>query len=162
MHMLRCTAGHVDCLARAMDQELIELEKQYWEAIRNRDGATATRLSDARCLVIGPQGIGKLDRAALAGLVENAPYELKRVRLDDDVHISKIADDVAVIAYKVNEELVVDGKTTTLEAFDSSVWVRRDGGWVCAAHTETIAGDPFGRKSEQKKKRRPRRLFDWI
>jgi hypothetical protein len=122
-----------------MDQELIELEKQYWEAIRSRDGAAATRLSDARCLVVGPQGIGKLDREALAGLVENAPYELKRFRLDDDVQISKIADDVAVIAYKVSEEMLVDGELKQLDAFDTSVWVKRDGGWVCAAHTETIA-----------------------
>lgn len=123
----------------AIDQELLELEKQYWEAICNRDGATATRLSDARCLVIGPQGIGKLDRQALAGMVENAPYELKKFRLDDDVQVRKIADGVALIAYKVSEEIVIDGETQTLEAFDSSVWVRRDGGWVCAAHTETPA-----------------------
>ena len=130
----------------AIDQELIALEKRYWEAIQKRDGATATRLSDARCLVVGPQGIGKLDREALAGLIENPPYELKRWRFDDDVHVSTIADGVALIAYKVNEEMIVDGKPTTLEAYDSSVWVRRDGGWVCAAHTETLAGDPYGRK----------------
>lgn len=123
----------------AIDQELLELEKQYWEAICNRDGATATRLSDARCLVIGPQGIGKLDREALAGMVENAPYELKKFRLDDEVQVRKIADGVALIAYKVSEEIVIDGETQTLQAFDSSVWVRRDGGWVCAAHTETPA-----------------------
>jgi hypothetical protein len=130
----------------AIDEELLALEKQYWEAIRSRDGATATRLSDARCLVIGPQGIGQLDRQALAGMVENAPYELKKFRFDDDVHVRAIADGVALIAYKVNEEMIVDGKPTTLEAFDSSLWVRRDGGWVCAAHTETLAGDPYGRK----------------
>jgi hypothetical protein len=53
--------------------------------------------------------------------------------------VRTIADGVAVIAYKVSEEIVIDGETQTLEAFDSSVWVRRDGGWVCAAHTETPA-----------------------
>ena len=42
-------------------------------------------------------------------------------------------------------DTVVDGKPTKLEALDSSVWVRRDGKWVCALHTETLAGDPFGR-----------------
>jgi uncharacterized protein DUF4440 len=103
--------------------ELLAREKQYWEAIRSRDGATATRLSDARCLVIGPQGIGQLDRQALAGMVENAPYELKKFRFDDDVHVRAIADGVALIAYKVKEEMIVDGKPTALEAFDSSVWV---------------------------------------
>jgi hypothetical protein len=123
----------------AIDQELLALEKQYWEAIQKRDGATATRLSDARCLVVGPQGIGKLDRQALAERIENPAYELKRWRIDDDVHVSHVADGVALIAYKVNEEMMIDGRTTTLEAFDSSVWVQRDGGWVCAAHTETLA-----------------------
>jgi hypothetical protein len=124
----------------AIEQELLELEKQYWEAIRSRDGAAATRLSDARTLVIGPQGIGQLDRQGLAGMVENAPYELQRFRLDEDVHVRTIADGVALVAYKVREEMIVDGKPKTLEAYDSSVWVRRDGGWVCAAHTETPAG----------------------
>jgi hypothetical protein len=130
----------------AIDQELLALEKQYWEAIQKRDGATATRLSDARCLVVGPQGIGKLDREALAGMVENPPHELKRWRIEDDVHVSSIADGVALIAYKVNEEMIVDGKPTTVEAFDSSVWVLRDGGWVCAAHTETIANEKGARR----------------
>jgi len=106
----------------AIHKELLALEKQYWEAIRSRDGATATRLSDARCLVIGPQGIGQLDRQALAGMVENAPYELKKFRFDDDVHVRTLADGVAIIAYKVNEEMLV------------------------AAHTETLPGDPYGRK----------------
>ena len=39
-----------------IDKELLELEKQFWDAIRNRDGAAATRLSDARTLVIGRAG----------------------------------------------------------------------------------------------------------
>ena len=49
------------------------------------------------------------------------------------------------IAYKMKEDLVVDGEGIQLEAFDSSVWVRRDGKWVCVVHTESLAGDPFGR-----------------
>ena len=128
----------------AVDQELLDLEKQYWEAIRNRDGASATRMSDARCLVVGPQGISDLDREALAGQVENAPYELKKYRLDEDVRVREIADGVALIAYKVTEEVVLDGRPTTLQAYDSSIWVKRDGGWVCAAHTETIAENKKG------------------
>jgi hypothetical protein len=44
-----------------------------------------------------------------------------------------------------DDPCVVDGEPLELEAFDSSVWVRRDGKWVCAVHTESPAGDPFGR-----------------
>jgi hypothetical protein len=39
----------------------------------------------------------------------------------------------------------VDGKAVTLDAADASTWVRRDGRWRCALHTESIQGDPFGR-----------------
>jgi hypothetical protein len=109
----------------AIDQELLALEKQYWDAIRNK---------------------GEIDKKTLAGMVENAPYELKKFRFGEDVHVRRLAEDVAIIAYKVSEEMFVDGKPATLEAFDSSVWVRRNGSWVCAAHTETLAGDPYGRR----------------
>ena len=61
---------------------------------------------------------------------------------------SKYVDDVGVVAYKVKEHLTVDGQPLTLEAADSSTWVRRDGEWVCALHTEAIAGDPFGRDKQ--------------
>lgn len=56
-----------------------------------------------------------------------------------------LRDDVAVVAYRVREELTVDGKPVTLEAADSSTRVRRNGCWVCSLHTEAITGDPFGR-----------------
>jgi hypothetical protein len=130
----------------AIDTELLALEKQYWDAIKNKDGSAATRLSDDRCIVVGPHGIGEIDKQALAGMVERTSSELARYRFDDrEVHIRAVSDSVAVIAYKVHEELIVDGKPTTMNAFDSSVWVRRESGWVCAMHTEAIAGDPYGR-----------------
>ena len=56
-----------------------------------------------------------------------------------------LRDDVAVVAYVVTEELTVENKPVTLKAADSSTWVRRDGRWVCAVHTESLSGDPFGR-----------------
>jgi hypothetical protein len=50
-----------------------------------------------------------------------------------------------VIAYTVREELTVDGKPLTMEAADASTWVKKDGNWVCALHTESVLGDPYGR-----------------
>ena len=34
---------------------------------------------------------------------------------------------------------------TISDAADASTWVRRNGRWVCALHTESLKGDPFGR-----------------
>jgi len=125
-------------------QELLALEKQYWNAIREKDSATASSLSDDPCVVVGAQGVGEMGKSQLAKMLQGATYELNAFSLDD-VHMRQISDDVVAMAYKVKEDLVVDGQQIKLEAFDSSVWVRRDQKWVCVVHTESLAGDPFGR-----------------
>jgi hypothetical protein len=86
-----------------------------------------------------------VSKEELAGMLDGANYQLERFDMED-VHMRKLSDGVVALAYKVSESLVVDGQDVTLEAFDSSVWVRRNGEWVCALHTESLAGDPFGRR----------------
>jgi hypothetical protein len=89
--------------------------------------------------------VGRIDRQTLAAMLKAAPYSLHRFEVKDDAQVRVLCDDVAILAYTVREELTVEGKPVTLEAADSSTWVRRHGEWVCALHTEAIAGDPFGR-----------------
>ncbi len=124
--------------------ELLRLERSYWDAIKERDVSAAKRLSDEPCLVVGAQGVGKVDRKALGDMLEGASWELTDYSFDD-FNVQHVAEGVAVVAYRVKEKLVVDGKAVDLEAFDSSVWVQRDGRWLCTLHTESPAGDPFGR-----------------
>ena len=128
--------------------ELMSLEQRYWNAIRDRDGDTAASLSDDSCLVVGAAGVGEIDRPELTQMVDGAPWELREFSIED-VHVRQLAPNVVLTAYKVKEELVVDGKTIELEAYDSSVWVREGDRWVCALHTESPAGDPFGRHNGQ-------------
>lgn len=127
-----------------ISRELVALEQEFWHAIKSRDAATAVALSDDPCVVVGAQGVGEIDKATLAGMLANAPYQLKDFAFDD-IHVRRVTDDVAVVAYKVREDLVVDGQDVDLKAFDSSIWVRRAGHWVCVVHTESLAGDPYGR-----------------
>ena len=126
-------------------RELVRLEKRYWLALQDKDPETAVSLSDDPCLVVGAQGVGEIDNRAMADLVEGADYNLDHFEFDN-VTVRPLTDDVAIVAYKVSEELVVDGKPVNLEAYDSSVWIRRNGKWLCSLHTESIAGDPFGRR----------------
>ena len=125
-------------------KDLMALEKQYWSALKSRDAAKASALSEDPAVVVGPQGVGEVDRRQLSGMIESAEYELEDFTLEDFI-VRPITDDVALVAYKVKEKLVVDGEPVSMEAYDSSVWVRRNGKWTCGLHTESIAGDPFGR-----------------
>ena len=133
---------------KAVEQELLDLEKQYWQAIKNKDVDAALRLTDEPCIVTGAQGIGRIDKKRLAEMMQAAPYTLHDFTVQD-AQVRLLGNDVAILAYNVHEELTVDGKSVTLDAADSSTWVRRDGRWRCALHTEAIAGDPFGRDRRQ-------------
>jgi uncharacterized protein (TIGR02246 family) len=131
-----------------LEAELLDLEKQYWQALKDNDLDTALRLTDEPCLLTGAQGVGLVDRKTLVAMMKSASYTLNRFELKN-VQVRALRDDVALIAYQVHEELTVEGKPVVLDATDSSVWVCRDGRWLCAHHTESIAGDPFGRDRQK-------------
>ncbi len=78
-------------------------------------------------------------------MMKAASYTLHNFTIGEDAQVRLLADDVAVLAYTVHEELTVEGKPVTLDAADASTWVRRNGRWLCALHTESLKGDPFGR-----------------
>ncbi len=126
------------------DEELLALEHQYWQAIKDGDAALSARLSDDPCVVTGSQGVGRIDRATLEGMFASAAWKLTGFEITSPI-VQLLSDDVAVVAYRVHEDLLVDGQPLALDASDSSTWVRRNGEWACAVHTEAIAGDPFGR-----------------
>jgi hypothetical protein len=130
---------------KSIEQDLLGLEKQYWEAIKHRDVETAMRLSDDSCIIAGAHGVERIDRATLAKMMTSASYTLQDFTISDDAQVRVLGDDVAVLAYDVHERLKVDGQTVALDAAEASTWVRRNGRWLCALHVESLRGDPFGR-----------------
>jgi ketosteroid isomerase-like protein len=127
------------------ESELLELEQRYWKAIQDKDVDAAINLTEFPCIVAGASGIGSVDRDAFTKMMAGASYTLHRFKFKDGAKVRMLTDDVALVAYQVREELTVDDKPVTLDAADSSVWVRRDGRWRCAMHTESVAGDSYGR-----------------
>jgi uncharacterized protein (TIGR02246 family) len=127
-------------------RELVDLERQFWNAMQSRDAKAAGAMTDDGCVIVGAQGVSAVDAATMEKLTSEGKWEIRDFSFDDrTMQARRITDDVVVVAYKVNEQLTVDGKPLTLEANDASVWVRRDGRWLCALHTESVSGDPFGR-----------------
>lgn len=80
----------------------------------------------------------------MAKMLESATYELNDFSLED-VKVRKLSDEIVALAYRVSEDLTVEGEGVSLTAYDLSVWAKRGGQWVCVVHTESPAGDPFGR-----------------
>jgi hypothetical protein len=128
------------------DQELLKLERDFWDAMRDRDVRTASRLTAKDSTIVGSSGVSGVDPRTMGKLLESAPYRIKDYRIDPQtVRTTHLCDEVVAVSYRVQEDLEVDGKPVKLDAFDSSVWKKTDDGWACVLHTESIAGDAFGR-----------------
>lgn len=128
------------------DQEVLTLERDYWDALKDRDARTAGRLTADDSMIVGASGVSSVDPRQMKQLLEGATYRIKDYRIDPKTtRITRLDDDAVAIMYGVHEDLEVDGKPVKLDAFDASVWKKSDTGWTCVLHTESIAGDAFGR-----------------
>jgi len=136
-----------------LEKELFNLEKRYWQAMKDKDLDTMLSLSDDPCMIAGAQGVSSIDKKTFADMMKAANYTLHDFELDDEeFQVRVLNNDTAILAYKVREDLTVDNESLSFEAAEASTWVRRDGKWVCALHTESLAGDPFGRDRVQSAK----------
>ena len=134
----------------AITNEILNLEKRYWQAIKDQDARTCAELSHDPCVVTGAQGVGALTKDQMRAMMEQQKqYTLEEFELKD-VQARMLGPDTGIVAYKVHEKLTVEGKPVVFEAADTSTWVRRDGRWECAMHSEAILGDPFGRDKAAK------------
>jgi len=131
--------------AKALESQLLKLERQFWQSMKDGDADAATRLTDFPCIVAGAQGVASVDQKTFKSMMGGGEWTLEEFKLGEDAQVRMLSDDVAVIAYKVREKLTVDDKPVTLEAADASVWVKRGDRWLCAMHTEALTGDPYGR-----------------
>ncbi len=128
----------------SVENEILDLEKKFWQSMIDRDAAAGARLAANPCIVAGAQGIGRIDRKTFVKMMEGGAWTLHDFAFRE-VKFEQATDDVAVIAYKIHETLTVDGRKLELEAADASTWVRRNGAWMCILHTESLIGDPYGR-----------------
>jgi hypothetical protein len=131
--------------------ELLENERRFWNAMRDKDGEAASEMTADNCIVVGAQGVSAIDKETMAKLTREGDWELERYTFDESTaQVQFLNADVALVAYKVKEKLTVEGKPVNIEANDASVWIRKNGEWLCAMHTESLAGDPFGRDKTAK------------
>ena len=140
-----------------MSTELLQVESRYWDSMKDRDPREAQDLTDDECIIVGAQGAMTVSPKMVAQMLEGGTWQIDRYALDETkAQILMVRDDIAIVAYPVHEDLHVDGKKVSFDAFDATVWAKKDGKWVTVLHTESLAGDPFGR-DKRKATARPAR-----
>jgi ketosteroid isomerase-like protein len=126
--------------SKPTNDEIIALEKSYWEAIKAKDGARTAELSGEPALVSGPRGVMSIAKDRMGKMTEEGGWALHSYEFDD-VEVATPAPNVAIIAYTVRQKVTMDGKSSELRAADSSTWIKGPNGWECHAHSETFLDD---------------------
>jgi len=117
--------------------DIIALEKSYWDAIQRKDGTRTAQLSGKTALVTGMRGVASIAKDKMGKMTESDKWVLESYNFED-VEVTVPTPDVAIIAYKVRQKVTMDGKSQDMHAADSSTWIRGPQGWECHAHSETM------------------------
>lgn len=120
--------------------DIIKLERSYWDAMKRKDGAKASELSGDPAITSGANGVMRIPKTKMGQMTEEGKWTLESYAFDD-IEVSTPAPGVAIIAYTVKQDVTMDGKPQSFRAADSSTWIRGPKGWECHAHSETILQD---------------------
>jgi ketosteroid isomerase-like protein len=135
--------------SKTMHKTLLGLETRYWEALKDKNVEAALELTADPCVVVGAQGVARVDTPMYEQMMRDSSWTIVDFKIGDEVQVEMLGRNAAIVAYTVHEDLTVDGEPLSLDAADTSTWVRSDGAWKCAMHTESVLGDPYGRTSER-------------
>ena len=132
------------------DSTLIALEKKFWQSMVDEDTDTALSLLNEPSMMVSSHGAMQFDHAQYRQMAEHGDMVIKAFQLSD-MHVMYPSDDTAVVTYHAKQTLSPRGKSEKIEQemADSSVWLRKDGEWLCVMHTETEV-DGAGKKAAAK------------
>lgn len=115
-----------------MKNDMIKLEKKYWDAMANHDFETVKDLTKFPCITAGRQGVASFDEAAYKKMFDMGEGRKMQVKGLSNEQV-ETGEDHALIAYLI--ELDYDGQSMMCAC--TSTWLKEKEKWRCAMHTES-------------------------
>ena len=114
-----------------VEQEIVELEKQWAGAIQRQDAAAMSNfLAEGYFLAIGAQG-GKFKIVPKAAWLETLKaYETKSFTFDD-VHVHAYGE-TAIVVMLFSQQATVRGQDRSAQFVITDIWVKGKNGWRVA------------------------------
>ena len=66
-----------------IEAEILDLERRYWQAMRERDVKTAVSLTEFHCLIAGASGVRSVDQASYEKMMTRASWRIQDVEIED-------------------------------------------------------------------------------
>ena len=119
-------------------REIEQLEHAFWSSLVDRDVDAATALLAPQALMVSSRGAMQFDPSQYAKMLQDPRHGLHDYTLSD-MAVLFPTEDIAIVTYRAKQAMQMDGKQLEQDVVDSSTWVKLDGKWKCAAHTEAEA-----------------------
>lgn len=120
-----------------MEGQIIELEKKYWNGVENNDYETVRNLTFFPCIVAGKNGIQSISEVEFKNMFDSGQTNKIKVLNIYDVKEKLIAENIAVIGYRLDFEIVDQSQKAPIKCVCTSTWVKENNKWACVMHTET-------------------------
>ncbi len=124
--------------ANTPKSEIERLERAFWQSLVDDKPRAATDLLTDTALMVSGHGAMSFDHDAYMKMATDPQHKLLAFEFKD-MDVLFPHDDIAIVTYRVHQQFTVAGKPVEMDAVDSSTWVKLDGEWRCAAHTESEA-----------------------
>lgn len=122
-------------------QTIVELENRFWQSMVDNDSDTATDLLTEPALMVSTHGAMKFDHAGYRKMAEKGPMVITDFELSD-MQVVFPNESTAIATYHVKQTIEQRDQKSgpdVQEMNDTSTWIKADGSWKCAIHTETPA-----------------------
>lgn len=120
-------------------ETIVELENRFWQSMVDNDADTATEMLAEPALMVSEHGAMKFDHAGYREMAENGPRVVTGFELSD-MQVVFPNETTAIATYRVKQQVAARGENGAAdiqEMNDTSTWVKTNGSWKCAIHTET-------------------------
>lgn len=118
--------------------EIERLEHAFWQSLVDRDADAARDMLAPEALMVSAHGTMRFDPPQYERMLLDPEHGLLEYALSD-MDVLFPSDDTAIATYRAHQKMRMDGQEMEQDVVDTSTWVRVDGGWKCAAHTESEA-----------------------
>ena len=78
-----------------IETEILDLERRYWQAMREQDVRTAVSLTDFPCLIAGARGVRSVDQASYEKMMNDSSMRIQEFEIEDEPAVRQLTDDVA-------------------------------------------------------------------
>ena len=130
-----CVTGAGAAVKKALEEKIVALEKQGWEAIKKKDWTALGSLMTEDFVEVGEMGIrGKLE--AIQDLKANltlTEYAMEQVK------VLELSKDATMVTYRLVQKGSYQGQDLPSKANCSAAYVRRGGRWLNISFQQTAA-----------------------